>query len=75
MSIDEFKTIDSTKEDHCLVLDNIKPKPDTIFAKISWEMAKRNLASPKNTKLLVRGFIQDLMRFKPQVDGGKNVTA
>mgnify|MGYP001626972923 CR=1 FL=1 len=70
MSIDRFKTIDSTNKDHCLVLDNIEPKPDTIVAKISREMAKRNLASPKNTKLL-RGFVKHLMRFKPQVDRGK----
>eukprot|EP00532_Pseudo-nitzschia_australis_P012926 CAMPEP_0168221046 /NCGR_PEP_ID=MMETSP0140_2-20121125/9654_1 /TAXON_ID=44445 /ORGANISM="Pseudo-nitzschia australis, Strain 10249 10 AB" /LENGTH=81 /DNA_ID=CAMNT_0008150007 /DNA_START=609 /DNA_END=851 /DNA_ORIENTATION=- len=75
MSIDKFKTIDSTNEDNCLVVDNIEPKPDTIFAKISQEMAKRNLALPRNTKLLVRGFVNDLMRFKSQVDRGKNVTA
>jgi len=74
MSIDEFKSIDGTNQDHCLVLDNIEPKPETIFAKISREMAKRNLSSPNNTKVL-RGFLNDLMRFKPQVDRGKNATA
>ena len=69
MSIDHFKTIDSTYFDHCLALDDTKEKTDTIFAKISREFAKRHLAKPENSQLL-RGLVDDLMKYKSHVNRG-----
>jgi len=70
MSIDNFKTIDSKEINHCLVLDkNLELKNRTIFAKVSRQTARRNIASPVNT-ILLRSFVKELMKHKPQVDRG-----
>jgi hypothetical protein len=69
MSIDHFKTIDSTYTNHCLALDDTKEKTDTVFAKISREVAKRHLATTENSQLL-RDLVDDLMKYKPHVDRG-----
>jgi len=71
MSIDDFKTIDSKENAHCLVLDkNIVLDNKTIFAKVSRKIAQRGMASPVNTKFLQK-YVIELMQHKPQVDRGK----
>jgi len=69
MSINHFKTIDSTYSVHCLALDDTKEKTDMIFAKISREVAKRHLAKSENSQLL-RGLVDDLMKYKSHVNRG-----
>jgi len=71
MSINDFKTIDSKENFHCLVIDeNIELDNKTIFAKVSRKIAQRGMASPVNTKFLQK-YVIELMQHKPQVDRGK----
>jgi len=68
MLIDDFKTIDSKENTHCLVVDeNIVLDNKTIFAKVSRKIAQLGMASPDNTKIL-RKYVIELMEHKPQVD-------
>mmetsp|Transcript_19989 Transcript_19989/g.41136 ORF Transcript_19989/g.41136 Transcript_19989/m.41136 type:complete len:141 (-) Transcript_19989:35-457(-) len=69
MSIDHFKTINSFYSYHRIALDCTKEKPNTVFAKVSREVAKKHLATPENCQLL-RDFVDDLMKYKPHVNRG-----
>eukprot|EP00536_Pseudo-nitzschia_multiseries_P001273 jgi/Psemu1/2900/gm1.2900_g len=51
LSIDNFETLDSTKDEHILAFDNYKPSL-RIFAKVSRNFAERHLASNNNIKVL-----------------------
>eukprot|EP00536_Pseudo-nitzschia_multiseries_P017990 jgi/Psemu1/53555/gm1.53555_g len=68
LSIDNFETLDSTKDEHILAFDDYKPSL-RIFAKVSRGLAERHLASKNNINLL-REFAPAIVGAKPTIGRG-----
>ena len=68
LSINNFETLDSTKDEHILAFDDYKPSL-RIFAKVSRGLAERHLASKNNINLL-REFAPAIVGAKPTVGRG-----
>ena len=69
MSIDKFRTIDSTDTKHCFVRDTAK-YGRKFFAKVSGPQSRRGLAINEKVDLLQR-FSSKIINCKPDVLRGK----
>eukprot|EP00536_Pseudo-nitzschia_multiseries_P019168 jgi/Psemu1/316765/fgenesh1_kg.4027_\ len=65
LSIENFDTLDSTKDEHIVAFDDTNPSL-RILAKVSRKFAKRHLATKNNIKLL-RKFAPEINRQLPEV--------
>ena len=68
LSIENYNTLDSTKDEHILAFDPYEPSL-RIFAKVSRHFAERHLASKNNIELL-RQFAPAIVGAKPTVGRG-----
>ena len=67
-SIQEFTTIDSTDQKHCVVLDKSDGNK-LIFGRVSRELAKEHLGTVDNIACLCK-FTTRLTKCKPKVNRG-----
>eukprot|EP00536_Pseudo-nitzschia_multiseries_P014701 jgi/Psemu1/39830/gm1.39830_g len=68
LSIENFDTLDSTKDEHIVAFDDTNPSL-CIFAKVSRKFAKRHMTSKNNIKVL-RKFAPEIVGAKPTVPRG-----